>query len=298
MIVSGSLAVLAAAMNALGDLLQRGSMRADPEPRNGPVRLLVQLVRRPRWLAGVGASVLGLGVHVVALSTGSIVAVQPLLVLEFPLAVIGTSVLFGVRLSTRDWVAVGLMTLGLGGVIACLAPRSGDPTAVAGTVWAVGLGAAAALMGGLAVAGALAGGNRRAGLLAVAAGTGYGMTAALLAAAGTTVRHGLAAPLGTWQVYGALVVGSASFALLQSSLNAGLLLASEPGLTLANPLVAVTWGVLVFGEHVRTGPWLVGSVAGAVLLAVGTVLLSRSPVLESSSGHESAPAASRAASRV
>jgi drug/metabolite transporter (DMT)-like permease len=296
-IVPGVLAVLAAVVNAVGDLLQRRSMRVDPGPRRGPVRLLLLLVRRPGWLAGLAASVLGLGLHVVALSTGSIVAVQPLLVLEFPLAVIGTSLVFGVHLGARDWVAVAVMTLGLATVTVCLSPRGGDPTAVPGPTWAVGLGVLALLVGGLAVAGALTRGNRRATLLGIAAGVGYGMTAALLSAAGTIVRQGLGAPVGTWQVYGALVVGAASFALLQSSLDAGLLLATEPGLTLANPLVAVAWGVLVFGEHVRGGAWLVGAVAGAVLLAAGTVLLSRSPVLEASPGHETAPERSRALSQ-
>jgi drug/metabolite transporter (DMT)-like permease len=281
-IFSGALAVLAAALNALGDLLQRRSMRADPGPRDQPVGLVAQLVRRPGWLAGLGASVLGLGTHVVALSTGTIVAVQPLLVLEFPLAVVGTSVLFGVRLRRRDWVAVAVMTAGLGGILACLAPRDGDPTTVPGATWAIGLGVLGVLVAVLAAAGALTRGNRRATLLGIAAGVGYGMTATLLSAAGTTARHGLAAPLGTWQLYGALVVGMTSFFLLQSSLNAGLLLATEPGLTLANPLVAVAWGVLVFDEHVRSGPWLVGAAAGALALGVGTVLLSRSPVLEAS----------------
>src|SRR5206468_1244144 len=91
---SGSLAQsTAAALSALGDLLQRRSMRADRGPRDRPVGLVAQLVRRPRWLAGLGASVIGLCVHVVALSTGTIVAVQPLLVLEFTVAVIGTCVL-------------------------------------------------------------------------------------------------------------------------------------------------------------------------------------------------------------
>ncbi|MDQ4115392.1 MAG: hypothetical protein M3235_00355, partial [Actinomycetota bacterium] len=61
-----------------------------------------------------------------------------------------------------------------------------------------------------------------------------------------------------------------------------LLVATEPGLTLLNPIVSVSWGLLVFGEHARTGAWLVGSVAGAALMITGTLLLVRSPVLRSS----------------
>lgn len=89
----------------------------------------------------------------------------------------------------------------------------------------------------------------------------------------------------TWQTYAAIAVGLVSFYLLQNSLNSGLLVATEPGLTLANPLVAVIWGLVVFGEQARTGPWLIGSVAGAVLLVLGTLLLSRSPVLQASTEH-------------
>jgi drug/metabolite transporter (DMT)-like permease len=279
-IISGALAVLAAALNATGDLLQRRSMRREPGPRGRPARLLLELLRRPGWLAGLGASVVGLAVHVTALTTGTIAAVQPLLVLEFPLAVIGSSVLFGVRLTARDRLSLVLMTVGLSGVIFCLAPRHGDPTTVPGTTWALGLGALAVLVGGLAGAGAFVRGNRRAALLGLAAGAGYGATAALMAAAGATTRHGITAPLTAWQTYGALAVGACAFALLQSALNAGLLLAVEPGLTLANPLVAISWGVLVFHEHVRTGPWLLGAAGGALLLVVGTLFLSRSPVLD------------------
>ncbi|WP_433035426.1 DMT family transporter [Actinomycetospora sp. CA-053990] len=289
MILPLGLAVLAAVLNAAGDLLQRRSMRTEPGGHRGPLRLLARVTRRPGWLAGVGVSLVGLCVHVVALSTGTIATVQPLLVLEFPVAVLGASLLFGVRLSRRDGAAVAIMTLGVAAVVLCPAPGGGDPMAVPGATWGLGLGVLAVLVAVLAVAGVLTRGNRRAALLGTAAGVGYGMTAALLSAAGTTTRHGLTAPVGAWQTYLALVVGTAAFALLQSALHAGLLVASEPGLTLANPLVGVSWGVLVFGEHVRAGLWLVGTAAGAVLLAVGTVLLSRSPVLELRQGRSPAP---------
>jgi hypothetical protein len=51
-------------------------------------------------------------------------------------------------------------------------------------------------------------------------------------------------------------------------MDAGPLLATEPGPTLANPLVAIAWHVrvLVFDERVRTGSWLIGAVLGALLL--------------------------------
>lgn len=78
----------------------------------------------------------------------------------------------------------------------------------------------------------------------------------------------------------ALATGTVSFYLLQNAMVAGRLVAVEPGLTLANPIVAVTWGLFVFGESGRTGPALVGTLAGGALLVGGVILLARSPVLE------------------
>jgi hypothetical protein len=65
-----------------------------------------------------------------------------------------------------------------------------------------------------------------------------------------------------------------------SALQAGRLVASQPRISLANPLVAAVWGIGIFGEHVRTGGWLVGAAAGMGLIATGVVLLSRSSLLQ------------------
>lgn len=128
-------------------------------------------------------------------------------------------------------------------------------------------------------------------MLSAAAGAGYGLTGVLFAVAGRTLTTaGTGAALTTWQTYAAVVVAAGSFFLLQHALAAGKLVAVEPGLTLANPLVAVVWGLLVFGESAQIGLALIGTVAGAVLLVVGVVLLARSPVLENhTSSHAEEP---------
>lgn len=276
-----ALAVFGACLNASGDLLQRRATRDEPVEASGGAQMLLDLVRRPAWLSGVVISLLGLCVHVVALSLGQIASVQPLLALELPLAVIGMSKLFGVSLSRRDWIAIVVLTLGLAAFVFFLDPSGGDPSAVPGSTWAIGLGVLAALVAGTAIGGVFAEGDIRAGLLGTAAGIGYGTTAVLFSAAGSAASSGgITAVASTWQTYAAIVVGLVSFYLLQNSLNSGLLVATEPGLTLANPLVAVIWGLVVFGEQARSGPWLIGTGVGTALLVVGILLLSRSPVLE------------------
>lgn len=280
------LAVVAACLNATGDLLQRRSTRGESDPGSGSVSLIWDLFRRPGWLLGLLASLVGLGVHVTALSIGQIATVQPLLVLELPVAVVASSFLFRAPLSRRDWLAVALLAIGLAAFVFSLDPHGGSPTRVPGVVWAIGL---AVVLGVAAVVAAIGWRSRqdlRAGLLGLAAGVGYGATAVLFSAAGAVASQGIGALLSTWQAYAAIVVGLSSFYVLQNSLSAGLLVATEPGLTLANPLVAVTWGLLIFGEHGRTGAWLVGSILGGALLMVGTVLLTRSPVLSAGGSGE------------
>ena len=84
----------------------------------------------------------------------------------------------------------------------------------------------------------------------------------------------------TWWTYLLILAVPAGFLLLQNAMQAGRLVASQPGITLANPLVAAVWGVGVFGEDVRTGYWLIGAAAGIALIAAGVVLLSRSSLLQ------------------
>lgn len=280
------LAVVAACLNATGDLLQRRSTRGESDPGSGSAALLWDLFRRPGWLFGLLASLIGLGVHVVALSVGEIATVQPLLVLELPVAVLGSSWLFGVRLSRRDWVAVAVLAIGLAAFVFSLHPRGGQPTEVSGPAWAVGLGVVLGLTALLAALGWRSRQDLRAGLLGAAAGMGYGATAVLFSTAGAAASQGMGPLLGTWQAYAGVVVGLASFYVLQNSLSAGLLVATEPGLTLVNPLVAVTWGLLVFGEQARSGLWLLGSITGGALLTLGTILLTRSPVLSAGGSGE------------
>jgi drug/metabolite transporter (DMT)-like permease len=77
--------------------------------------------------------------------------------------------------------------------------------------------------------------------------------------------------------------------LLQSAMNAGRLVAAQPGLTLTDPIVSILWGVLVFHEQVRTGWFLVLTVAGGLVIIGAVLVLARSPLLSSESGRDERP---------
>jgi len=75
--------------------------------------------------------------------------------------------------------------------------------------------------------------------------------------------------------------------LLQSALQAGRLAASQPALTMTDPLVATVWGAALFGETIRTGGFVALEIVGTAGIAAGVLVLASSPLLSADSGrHE------------
>ena len=83
-----------------------------------------------------------------------------------------------------------------------------------------------------------------------------------------------------WQTYAMVLAGLGSMYLVQHALHAGRLVASQPGITLSDPLIAILWGALVFNEHFRRGAgFLVAAALFACIVAGAAILLARSPLL-------------------
>lgn len=83
----------------------------------------------------------------------------------------------------------------------------------------------------------------------------------------------------SWQLYAMIAVGVFGLFLVQSALNAGPLIAAQPGLTLSDPIASILWGVLAFHEQVRTGAHLVLAVVSGLVMTGAVVMLARSPLL-------------------
>lgn len=273
------LAVLAAAGNATASVLQRMAARREPAARSFSLRLMWDLAHQPVWVGGIVAITAGFLLQSIALGLGRLSVVQPLLVLELPLTLLLASVLFRARLRGREWTAAAGMSVGLAAFLYTLRPTGGEPRLVGLGTWALGLGVTVTVAGAFVWLGARRRHAARAAYLSVATGIGFGLTAALINGVAAAFAHGLVGVLTAWQTYAVIAVGPTSTFLLQNTLQSGRLVAAQPGLTLVNPVVAVAWGVAVFDEEPRTGPWLAGACAAAALIAVCTVLLARSPLL-------------------
>ncbi|MGH3437854.1 MAG: DMT family transporter [Sciscionella sp.] len=285
--VGVGLMIVAALLNACASVLQRRAAKTEPESAAFSLGMFVDLARRPTWIFGILAMLSGFLLHAVAITLSRIALVQPLLIAELPFTMVLASWTFRLRIPGRDWLAIAMASVGLALFVGCLAPAGGNPARVPAATWALGLGVTSAAVLLMVLLGYRGKREHRAALLGVATGAAFGLNSSLIAGVGATVSQG-GNLFTTWQTYGVVVVGPAAFFLLQNALQAGNLVASQPGLTLTNPLVSVAFGLAVFGEQGHGGPWLVGTIAGAALIGAGTIILAQSRLLDpdSTSGEQ------------
>jgi drug/metabolite transporter (DMT)-like permease len=284
MLLAVALALVAACSNAASNVVQRITNRDESDVRTLSLKLVRDLLHRPLWFAGVGFVVLSFLLQASALRFGPLAMVEPLLICELPLTFVGAAVVMHARLGWREWSAAVVMTAGLAALIAFLDPHGGAGRA-SGPVWLVGLGASGGVVAALVAAGKRTEADRRAAYYGVATGITFGTTAALMKGAVSALSHGMVAIFSTWQTYAMVAAGILGLFLVQNALQAGKIIAAQPGITLADPFVAIVWGIFGFGERAVTAPvQLALAVGGGALMVVGALLLSRSPILERSGG--------------
>lgn len=280
-------ALLAAASNALASVLQRRAARSAPEEFAFRPALLWSLLRRPVWLGGIGALIAGFLLQATALSNGGLALVQPLLIAELPFTMILLARLSRIRLDRRAWVAVGAMTIGLGGFLGAASPTQGRRMPDT-PEWLVAGMVTILLILGLVFVSRLLAGAPRAAILGVAAGTGFAFTATFMKATMNVVEKGIPAAVTSWEPYAMIAAGAGSVFLLQNALQSGTLVAAQPALTICDPVASVLYGTAMFGEGIRSGPWVIAEAAGFALIFYGTVQLSRSGPIQMQAEAETA----------
>ena len=90
---------------------------------------------------------------------------------------------------------------------------------------------------------------------------------------------GIFGVLASWSTCAMVVVGVGGMFLMQNALQASRLATAQPGITLLDPVTAIVWGTLAFHEHTHGGFMLILAVGGAIIMAIGAVMLSRSKTL-------------------
>ncbi|MCX5149460.1 DMT family transporter [Streptomyces sp. NBC_00320] len=269
-------ALFAALSNALATVLQRRAALTVSQSKGFRFGLVLDLLKRPVWIAGILA-VIAAGVgQAAALATGALVLVQPLFVLELPLALLIASLVTRRRLPRALWLAAAGVVAGLGVALAAASP-AGNRTHVPIDRWIPALAACAAVVAALAVAGLRRPpGRARAGCLGAATAVCYALTAALMKhSVYVLTEGGIEAFLTTWQTYAFGATGICALLLLEHAMQGGPLVASQPALTLGDAGISVALGVVLYEEHLRAGWWVLPQLLGVALICAGVVALAR-----------------------
>ncbi len=254
-------------------LMHQGASAAPPN-LSALRGLLAYVARQRRWLAGFVASVVGLVLHALALHLGELAVVQPVVVTGLVLSILFRALLEG-HLPPRSMTGWALLTAaGLALFLVASSTSSGRAHVdVTGAAIILGAGAAAVAIGSLAAWRR----RRQAGLLLGASeGVIYGLVAGTLKATTDVGRHGIISLLSAWPVYVLVTLGAVGFVLNQRAYHRAPLSHSVPISNTVNPIVAVIFGVVAFGE--RPGGQLLSLAAeavGLVAMLVGLFFVAR-----------------------
>jgi drug/metabolite transporter (DMT)-like permease len=275
-VLAALLALCAAVLYAAASILQHRAAAAQPDEASLRLGLLTRLARRPVWLAGIVADVAGFGFQFAALAVGTLVVVQPILVLGILFALPVGALVAGQRVTAADVAAAVAVCAGLAVFLVVANPAPGGATATP-QVWVALLAAGGGTCGLLALAGNRRQGRDRALLLSASTGVLYGVAAALIKAVGQQISDHLLGALGAWETYALIVVGVAGMVLASSAFQAGSLDVALPTMAVLDPVVSVLVGAFAFGESVAATPGaLAAELAGLVLTAGGVAALARS----------------------
>ncbi|MFF4238634.1 DMT family transporter [Actinomadura geliboluensis] len=272
------LALLAGASNALASVLQRRVAKAAPEADAFKFALILDLLRSPMWLGGIGALIAAFVLQAAALSIAGLSLVQPLLAVELPFTMILIALLPPRGLTRVPWTAVVLLSVGLAVLLFALSPDEGYHLP-SGSAWIIATTGTAGCVAALIALSWLIRGPVRAVLLGITTSIGFALTAAFMNTATHDFERGLRAVVTSWQLYAMALAGLGSLFLLQNALQSGTLVAVQPALTISDPVASIILGVYLFGENVRGGPWVLLEAAGMALLLLGSIGIARSPLL-------------------
>lgn len=282
------LALVAALCAAIGIVVRQLSTRHVPAEEGMSASMFTSLLRNRIWWAGTGAAVLGYVFQALALSFGSLLLVQPLLVSCLLFALPISARIVGERVTRAEWGWALLLTVGLAVFVLVGKPREGhvDPTVLS---WILVAAVCIPLIVGCIAGAARSLGDRRAVLLAVAVGVMFGMIALFTKLSARSFQTGgLAALLSNPAPYLLILVSVVATVLQQSAFHAGSLQTSVPTMLVLEPIAAVLLGILVLGEELTVhGPAILALPMAVAAMLAGTVALARdSAALDEKLAHE------------
>ena len=272
--MAATLALVAAFCFALAAALQQKGALNLPTISLADPMSLVRLVGEKTWLFGTLALFTGYLFQAGALDRGRLSIIQPLLVTTVVFALPLGYFLTKQQVGRREVIGAAVIIIGLGLFVYFGDPAGGKENA-SNTEWAVTI-TLVAVVSALTLAFAGRGGfAMKAAAYGTVAGILFGLSSSLTKPTLDFLHESVGTMLSHWECYALAVAGVLGFVLQQVSLGTGKLAPSVATVSVANPLVGIMIGTLLFDERFSRPAWhIVLAVLGLALALVGAVVIS------------------------
>ena len=256
------LAAGASACFNLATVVQAGETRKVENQDTASLALLGQLVRRRRWLAGVGVQVIAVPLQLAALTIAPLAVVQPADATGLIVLLIAGQRMLGEKVGWHEYVSVAAIFVGVIGVALSGPEHSSNNAGTLSLLLALSPLALLALAPYLL---------RRAipsTVMVLAAGTAFALGAFLLKILADSLLNGAWVALLLWGAAAALlaVVGLNSE---QSALQVRPVARVAPIIFVLELAVPIALGPIIGGEHWPSDPAMAALLLGSLLLTIG-----------------------------
>jgi drug/metabolite transporter (DMT)-like permease len=278
-----ALAVLAAVALAFGAQFQNDAVVEKSNPKkigklgrgSLSIKQLTSLLIKPKWLSGTAFMALGIVLQLAALSLAPLIVVQPVGAIALVITSLLNARVTKTKLNRGTIIAITLCTLGIAAFVA-MASGVADETVLNDDRLREVLGVLGVILVVFAVLYFTLGRQAKALTYVVGAGVLYGFVATLAKVVIQRIYQSQFEWLTVFcliALIGAVLLGSWFVQNAYSSGPPDLVIA---GLTVIDPLVAVSIGIVILGEATSASlPVMIGFGLSAVVAIIGVILLSK-----------------------
>jgi drug/metabolite transporter (DMT)-like permease len=269
--------LVAAVLLGVGFVLQQYSAEQEPESRFLRWRILTDLLRKPRWLLGIGCMIAGYLLVAWSIDHLELTLVEPLLTTYLIWALILAVPLSRQSVKAAEVIGAVILIIGVG-----LVSASRSITPIGLDFGSLSHWYAAAIIAGIAFISVAIGHRRRGQVRATLTGLGAGLVFGIQDALTRQTLTGLQGNswtvlFTTWSAYALVGAGIVGIWLMQNAFSAAPLHASLPAIAAGEPLAGIALGILVFGDRVQVTPGLLAIEAGGIAaLIIGVIAVARS----------------------
>lgn len=274
------LAIMGAVFLSLGAQFQNDAVTEHHVPKRIRIRALrfsqiVDLLKRPRWLAGTSFMVLAALFQLSALALAPLIVVQPIGALALIITSVLNARIYKVKLDSKTLGSIAVILLGVASFVS-LAATSAISTEMSDQKLLQVVGIMVLLLAVFAFAFAWSKGNLGPLSYIVGAGVLYGFTASLAKVVILRVYQGDYNLLTLFAVVALLAATFLGGWFVQNAYASGPPDLVIAGLTVVDPAVAVGIGIVILGEAAQADVAQVSgfAIAGAIAMA-GVLMLSR-----------------------